>query len=519
MFGKLEFNIKNIVSALSAHNLIEDSMLYCNTLKPNKIQVDSRKVEKGDVFIAFKGEHVDSNSFISDVIKKEPSLIITDSVSTFRDLIQTYSYSLNFIHTLNPRLAWTVLESLYYNNPQNDICLIGITGTNGKTSSVWFIKELLSKVSIPSLCIGTLGIFLDKEHFPSAHTTPDPDVLFKYLNMAREKKIKYCIMEVSSHSIAQSKVSVLKFDIVAFTSFSQDHLDFHSDMKSYFDTKALLFTTLLKPKGQALICSKVIDSCDSYGIDIKKMSSNLPKSSKLSFYGYTPYKHELFSNYRIKEKSSDLNLSTFSLNNSATISVNLFGQHTLENFTLALIICSILDKKHFDLNSSHLFNLKSVPGRLEKINDTNIFVDYAHTPDGMEKTLSLLKKLTPSSQKLICVFGCGGDRDKTKRPLMAKVSEKYCDRVYVTNDNPRTENPDSIIKDIMSGFSDSFKPQVSTNTDRSYSIKEAILNSDKNDVVCICGKGHEDYMILGTQKIYFDDRVEARKAMDEKLVK
>ncbi len=519
MFWKKEFSIDNIVASLKDNNLIEESMLYCNTLKPNKICTDSRIVEKGDVFIAFHGEHVDSNTFLADVIKKEPSLIITDSIQSFRTLLQNYSYSLNFIHTSNPRLAWTVLESLYYNHPQDDLFLIGITGTNGKTSSVWFIKELLKKASIPSLCIGTLGIYLDGTYYPSNHTTPDPDVLFKYLDMAREQKIKYCIMEVSSHSIAQYKVSLLKFDIASFTSFSQDHLDFHSDMKSYFDTKAKLFTTLLKPKSQAIICSKVADSTTSYGIEIKDLLNSLPKGVNLSFYGYTPFKYEHCTNYRIQEKNSDLNLSSFTINTSTSISVNLFGQHTLENFTLAFIICTLLDKKNFDPAGSHLFNIKSVPGRLEKIGDSNVFVDYAHTPDGMEKTLSILKKLIHSPQKLICVFGCGGDRDRTKRPLMAAVAEKYCDKVYVTNDNPRTENPDSIVKDILLGFSDSFKSQVSINTDRSITIKEAICSSNKNDVVCICGKGHEDYMILGTQKVHFDDREEARKALDEKLAK
>lgn len=374
-----------------------------------------------------------------------------------------------------------------YAKPEQAIPVIGVTGTNGKSSTVWIIKELCRSLGIKCLSIGTLGAYLDEEHLPTIHTTPDPDALYQFFRYGVDQGAQLIVIEASSHAIKMEKLGPITFSAVGFTSFSRDHLDFHASMDDYLAEKTRLFLELSNNETRRVICNKV---------------------------DHGPLKKDDFIEYgdgaqfsvTVKEQSLS---GTKVIWNDTELHLPLFGQFLIENATCALLLLEPFTNTPWQNWPWH--GIQSVPGRLEAVsNQPGIIVDYAHTPDALEKALQVVRPLC--NGKLWVVFGCGGDRDPGKRPEMGRVAETFADKVVVTSDNPRTEDPEEIIQNITSNMN----PNTLVKSDREEAIRFAVQNAAINDIVLIAGKGHETYQIIGDRKIDFDDRLVAKKYLEQR---
>lgn len=495
-----QFTLVDIPELLTrSNNLLQVRGTFTN--QPVVLRTDSRLVKPGDVFIAYKGVSFDGHKAISAAVTQGAAgIILTDP----NFLTQCGHTAVAVVK--DSRKAWAWLAAGVAGMPHEGMRLVGITGTNGKTSTSWLFKEILRAQGVSCLLIGTMGAWIGDEFHPTHHTTPDPDELFNFFRLAKEKGIKHAVMEVSSHALVQEKLGPLKFNAAAMTSFSRDHLDFHKDMEDYFVAKWQLFTHYLDKKGFSFICADVGEKPLKQSHKVKPCYYG--EKAALQELGLKPQDEIQFELLSNNYAGSELALTERGVQRRC--SVPLFGLHALKNFTAALYLAEyVLDKS---IPEKLWQKVRPVPGRLEPVRSPSgkgpyVFVDYAHTPDAVEKTLRVLKPL--SSGKLWVVFGCGGDRDQGKRPLMARVAEAEADKVVVTSDNPRTERPDAIIAQIMEGF---VKQQnVTSIVDREQAIAFAIKNAAPDDSILIAGKGHEDYQIIGKEKHAFDDRLVAAR--------
>ncbi len=494
-----QFNLLDIPDLLTrSNNLLQTRGTFTNHAVV--LRTDSRQVKAGDVFIAYKGVTFDGHTAIATVVAQGArAIVLTDP----KYLTQCGDAAVAVVK--DSRKAWAWLAAGVAGMSHDSMRLVGITGTNGKTSTSWLFKELLRAKGVPCLLIGTMGAWVGDEFLPTQHTTPDPDALFNLFRVAKEKGVKYAVMEVSSHALVQEKLGPLRFNAVAMTSFSRDHLDFHKDMDDYFAAKWQLFSHYLEKKAFSLICADVGEKPLKQSHKVKPRYYG--EKAALKGLGLNPDEEIQFELSRNTYAGSEITLADHGVTRQG--SAPLFGLHALKNFTAALYLAeSVLGDA---IPTSLWSQIRPVPGRLEPVKTTakgpHVFVDYAHTPDAVEKTLRVLKPLT--SGKLWVVFGCGGDRDQGKRPLMAKVAEAGADKVVVTSDNPRTENPDAIIAQIMTGFA---KPDAVTSiSDREKAIAHAIKHAAPEDSILIAGKGHEDYQIIGKEKHSFDDRLVAAR--------
>lgn len=477
-----------------------------------KVQTKLDKVARGDIFIAYKGVSFDSHTLIGEAIKRGAACIILED--------EAYLAGIDIPCALchSSRKAWSLLMAQGWGNPHEKLKFVGITGTNGKSSTCWIIKEQLGIMNIPCILIGTGGAWIGDSFEATSFTTPDPDGLFYLLAKAVDQGIKYAVMEVSSHALVLEKLGPLKFNATAFTSFSQDHLDFHSSMSEYLEAKMRLYTHHLAGKG-VLSCINVgvMEQIEARGVG-GLLNGNLALYGSASEFengaaiGLTKARNR--NKTTIDALGFDGTTITFDRGDSIQSGkIPFLGDFAVSNFAAALILTEFISQKR--LASDVWPKIRQVPGRLEPVKVTgskehpNIFVDYAHSPDALFKALKTLKQL--SQGLLWLVFGCGGDRDKGKRPLMAKVAEELADRIIVTSDNPRNEAPEAILNDIMEGFND--RDSVHVELDRRCAINYAIQGAGKRDTILIAGKGHEDYQIVGTQKIPFDDRLIAKEVL------
>lgn len=450
------------------------------------INDDSRKVKKGFIFIARSGSQAQGNQFIQKA-KDNQALWCIAQDSNHADSV-----------TSNPEFTLELLLQKFYRLEFNSITaqatpLIAITGTNGKTSCAWIIQSALESQFEKVGLAGTIYTGITGQRVESKLTTPALCDTYKLLKDCSDTNAPL-VMELSSHALHQNRIGSLLVNIAIFTNLSQDHLDYHLTMEAYFNAKTKLFIEKLKPYGIA-----VINQDNSWGQRLISIISKNRKDVTVRCYSRLSNSDVALSNGSIHFKSD------FS---SIKISPILKGDFNEENL---LACATTLKAMNFsNSNIQTYLNQASIPGRLEKVSigqmqqklTGEIYVDYAHTPDALERVLSSIKKLTQG--KLCCVFGCGGDRDRTKRPLMAQAVQKFADIIYLTSDNPRTEDPQQIIDDTETGFSNSI--QSKTILDRKTAIEEACKNLKPEDILIIAGKGHEDYQILGTQKIHFDDR-------------
>lgn len=357
-------------------------------------------------------------------------------------------------------------------------------------------------MGVKALCVGTLGAYLDGKKIETGHTTPDPDRFYPLLEQALAAGIDTVCMEVSSHGIAQAKIAPLRFDAVAWTSFSRDHLDFHPTMEDYWSTKKRLFLEFLQPAAKKIA---------TFDVAQKLIAEGVPVSAKLCSFQEKEAKTDVC--YEIMDESPQGTKLRISMLQQEMVGViPFFGRHNCENFAIALYLSAV--RAGSFLAPDLWPGLKQIPGRLERVSSlrsrVHVFVDFAHTPDAIRVSLGTLRKVCTG--RLVIVFGCGGDRDRGKRPEMAAMAEQMADFAFVTSDNPRSENPVAIISDVLSGFSKAAR--YSVEEDREQAIRCAIESANPGDLLVIAGKGHEDYQDFGTHKIPFDDRVVAKKYLE-----
>ncbi len=457
---------------------------------------DSREVEEGSVFIAVKGTQVDGHLFIENAISKGAAVIICEeSVYSGEDVC--------IVEVTDTRLLVGPLAQAFEGYPAKELKIIGITGTNGKTTVATLTYQLLKELggARPSL-LGTVAKRIDDKVLDSLLTTSDPIELARDMRSMVDAKSTHLVMEVSSHAIDQQRTAGIDFTVAAFTNLSHDHLDYHESLKDYAKTKKRLFDELDHNAWA------VINQDDEQG---KYMALDC-HANIIDF----SFKHPI--TYECKIVNSTPEGLTLSIE-GVEFHSSLVGRFNAYNVAEAVFICKALGYE-FTTIARAMTTAKGAEGRLERVELAGqspqpvVLVDYAHTPDALENVLSTLSDLKTESQKLHVVFGCGGDRDKSKRPKMAQVAEKYADTITVTSDNPRSEDPDAIIDDVMEGFSS--KDAINRITDRKEAIQKAVQEADIETMILIAGKGHETYQEINGKRHDFDDRKIARQALQQR---
>lgn len=449
------------------------------------IEYDSRKVNENTLFICVKGFNSDGHKYIESAIEKgAKAFLVQDDVE-----IEGYT----FIKVEDTRAAMAVVADNFCNHPSQQFGVVGVTGTNGKTSITTFLSEILKANNNKVGLIGTIKIFDGENEVESSSTTPESVDLQKYFNKMLNNSCNYCAMEVSSHSLVLNRVDATEFKIGIFTNLTPDHLDFHKDLEDYRHAKEMLF--------YKTSVANIINIDDEGG---KKIYNNIKSLETPAYtYGIDNEADFMAKDIQINDKGVAYKLVTPTYEEDVFVPVP--GKFTVYN-TLAVIAgCYMLNiDKDVVLNS--LKSTNGVAGRFETVpNDKGIsvIVDYAHTPDALENILNTAREFTKG--KIITVFGCGGDRDTTKRPLMGAIAQKLSDVCIVTSDNPRTEDPKLIIDDILVGLNkenENYKVVI----DRKEAIESAIKMAEEKDVVIIAGKGHENYQIVGKVKHHFYDK-------------
>jgi len=457
------------------------------------VQYDSRKIQPGDCFVAIKGTKVDGHIYVQDAITKGAKVIVVQDDNVLPDSLCMHSSVIKIV-VPDTRKALAILSSNFYGNPSDTLKMIGVTGTNGKTTSTHLIKSILEAAGEKVGLVGTIEYKIGKEKLPAAHTTPESLELNALLRSMLDKGCTYAVMEVSSHALSQSRVGGIDYDIAVFTNLTQDHLDYHGTMENYFEAKKILFTQI-KPTGYA-----IINNDDHYGM----MLHDFVKCKTIS------YAISSAADFRVKNLKYDFRGTTLTIeskNSEISFSTNLLGKFNIYNILAAFssaVALGIPNEKIIE----GIRNVKSVRGRFERIESPfgwTAIIDYAHTPDALENCLRTIHEIMPLQNRgrIITVFGAGGDRDKTKRPLMGQIAGDYSDIVIVTSDNPRSEDPEKIIDEIISGITR--RASVLREVDRKLAIKRAIKCAQRGDVILIAGKGHEDYQIIGQTKMHFSD--------------
>lgn len=461
----------------------------------------SDKVVKNSVFFAIKGNSVDGHTFMKNALNRGAMLVVLEN-STYASELKSIPYIL----VSDTRRFYEKMCSLFHGRKDEQMFNVGITGTNGKTSTTFIIEFLLQTFGICTGVIGTVNHRVGKKVWPTNHTTPDPWTVHSRYRDFKRHGAQATAVEVTSHGIDQKRMHSVSFDVGIFTNLTQDHLDYHKTMENYFSVKEKLFTELLaqSPKLQKYA---LINGDDLYGQKIKVA----PVVTK-HFFG----KNKNFPVwFDVKEKHFEyqrVEIGYFGKNIDARFP--LLGEHNVYNFVSTLFVCEIL-KIPVERAIKAFESFKGIPGRLQRVHEIdkkNVFVDFAHTPDALAKVIETIRELRTeikSKCRIITVFGCGGDRDATKRPIMGKIAEEKSDLVVVTSDNPRTEDPEAIIDQIRVGFRTTKDKFFEVN--RSLAIRKAIELAKDGDVILILGKGHETYQIIGDKKWPFDDYKEAVK--------
>lgn len=466
---------------------------------------DSRKILPGSVFVAIKGATADGHLYLQQAVQNGAIALVVENKSNVPE-----NYPHVVVEVPDTREILDILATRFYNFPSQDLFCFGVTGTNGKTSVTYILEHILNFHRKSTAVMGTVNHRVGHKTWPSSGTTPDPVIVQERLRNFAEEGAFAAAIEVTSHALAQKRVHSVHFNTVVFTNLTLDHLDYHQNMQSYFGVKQLLFTDLM------WLTSKhpkfaIINVDDPYGRKLK-VADNVVI--------WTFGKRD--SDFQFKILNMNFNFTEFEIKTrlqTYKIQLPVCGEHSVYNIVAG---CAAALSAGVSIHDS-LQALKSfagVPGRLQKVmshSEKTVLVDYAHTPDALENVLKSLVQIrlaAKSKNKIVTVFGCGGDRDKSKRPVMAAIAVRYSDQVIVTSDNPRTENPAVIIDEILQGFQ-SGEQSVLVEPDREMAIKKAIEMAGHSDVVLIAGKGHEDYQIIGTEQKYFSDVDVAEKYLKE----
>jgi UDP-N-acetylmuramyl-tripeptide synthetase len=488
------------------------------------IHYRAQEVQPGGMFVAIEGQRADGHDFMCQAFKRGAAAIVAqkEPPRPFLDEIRDASSKNRptVIRVPDTRQALADLAACFFGHPSRDMTLIGITGTNGKTTVAYLIESILHQAGFEVGVIGTTNYRYGNKLFDNPMTTPESLDLQRILSEMRRAGVTHVVAETSSHAIDQFRIKNCWFDVAVFTNLSQDHLDFHGDMQSYWSSKKRLFTEYLAEGPKKDHASAVINCDDVRGRElVDSLAIPVVKA------GSTPDCEIRSESIRSGLNGTDGKVAA--PGGSFHFTTPLVGTHNVENILSAAGVATALDIAP-DTIKAGIEALSAIPGRLESIENSIgrfVYVDYAHTPDALENVASALKEIAPA--RLICVFGCGGDRDTEKRPLMGEIVARLCDLAIVTSDNPRTEDPEAIInqilpgirkiegigysaKDLVTGFT---AKGYAVEPDRRRAIKLAIIASRPEDAVLIAGKGHETYQILGTAVIDFDDREEARRVL------
>lgn len=460
-----------------------------------KVTDNSKLVEKGDVFVAIRGNQSDGHTYIKSAVEQGAAVIISEKHCEFDDVC--------VLLVQNTREILGPLVLAHAGNPQNCLTIIGVTGTNGKTTVATLIYQTLTTLGVKTALLGTVAKYFSTVKYESLLTTPGSIELAKDLKEAVANGCTHLVMEVSSHALEQQRVAGLSFNIAVFTNLTLDHLDYHKSMEEYANAKKLLFDGLNSES------TAIVNFDDPYG---KKMVQDTSATVwDLSLSG------DDFKIVTVDTEGILLDMDGIYIQSPLT---GTFNAYNLAQTYLAVVALGFGAK---DVAAT-LNSASGAPGRLEKVSldakfDTimypSVFVDYAHTPNALENVLSTLKETKSNHQKLTVVFGCGGNRDRSKRPVMAKIAETYADQCIVTSDNPRFEDPVLIIDEVCTGFSDSYT--YTRITDRTEAIKKSITDADDDSIVLIAGKGHETYQEIQGVKHHLDDKEVCEMALLQKI--
>ena len=461
------------------------------------IAYDSRRVQKNFLFVALRGEKTDGHQFIDQAVEKGASVIVTE-----RDEKQARATCL-VVENTRPALA--DLAAAFYERPARRLKLAAVTGTNGKTTTTFLIKHVCEKAGVRCGLLGTVRYEIGDRVLPAVRTTPEALEVQELLAQMVNAGCKAAAMEVSSHALAQDRTRGLEWDVAVFTNLTQDHLDFHGTMENYFEAKMKLFAGLAEQKGKTKPVA-VINIDDRYGA---QLVDRLDRKISVITYGVSARADFRASNYHAEFAGTSYQLDANG--KSYLVRVPLIGRFNVANSMAALAAASSMG---LGLREAILSLARSpqVPGRLEAVpakRQFQVFVDYAHTDDALLNVLKTLRELSP--RKLIVVFGCGGDRDRQKRPLMARVADQNADYSIITSDNPRKEDPDAIIAEVEKGFRLGNYEKIA---DRAKAIARAIELAQPRDIILIAGKGHEAYQEFADHTVPFDDIQVARQALE-----
>lgn len=446
-----------------------------NDFEIHEIQIDSRLVEKNDIFIALMGTHTDGHLYIQEALENGAKLILTERKMPFHTIVMK-----------NGHQTLSQLAYYFYQEPTKDIEVIGVTGTNGKTTTTTLLYQALKQAGCQVALIGTNGLYYPEGFIPLENTTPDVLYLMRYFKKCQDMQIHTVIMEVSSHALSLGRVEHIQFNIAVFTNLTRDHLDFHHDMESYFLAKQQLFASLTKDS------FAILNADDMTYVRLKNHTS-----AKVLSYGIDQ------GDYKAKNITLGMSGTSFEVD-GISVKSDLLSQANVYNLLAVYSVLRVLGYSK-EKTAFLIQNCKPIEGRLEKVyhHDFLAVVDYAHSPDAIHHVLTFLSEIKKG--RLIAVIGCGGERDKSKRPIMSQIACKKADFVILTSDNPRNENPKDILKDMLEGLNYSNYCVI---VNRKEAIEKAIALACFGDIVAVLGKGHECYQIIGEKKYHFSDKEE-----------
>jgi UDP-N-acetylmuramoyl-L-alanyl-D-glutamate--2,6-diaminopimelate ligase len=491
--------LKTLAAAISVRQVI--GPLDRNV---ESIAYDSRRVQRNGLFVALRGEKNDGHAFIGQAIEKGAIAIVGE-----RDEDPAYAGRATCLVVDNSREALADLAGTFYGFPARKLRMAAVTGTNGKTTTSFLIKHICENAGLRCGLIGTVRYEIGERVLPATRTTPESLDLQELLAQIAYAGCKAAAMEVSSHAIAQGRIRGLEWDVAVFTNLTQDHLDFHGTMENYYEAKAKLFHSLAEQNKKRKPVA-VINIDDRYG---EKLIGELGRKLTVVTYGMGVHADFRASNYRMEFGGTSFQLDA--RGKSYLVRVPLIGRFNVANSLAALAGANGLGLNLREAILS-LSKTPQVPGRLQALpakRQYQVFVDYAHTPDALANVLKTLRELDP--RRLIVVFGCGGDRDRQKRPLMAGVVEQHADRAIITSDNPRKEDPQKIVDEVEKGFRGSNYEKI---VDRTEAIDRAISLAEPREIVLIAGKGHENYQEFADHTVPFDDIQVARRAVENRPV-
>lgn len=457
---------------------------------------DSRNVRPGSLFVAIPGAVVDGHSFLDQAVRLGAEAAVVEKYRTELRIAQ--------IEVDDTRRALAILANKFFDRPSRKLKLIGVTGTNGKTTTAFILESIFHQAGLATGLIGSIEYRINRERFEAKHTTPESLDLQQILAKMVTEGVDVAVVEVSSHALDLHRVDGCRFAARIFTNLSQDHLDYHADMEAYFAAKARLF---VDPAFDPALT--IINSDDEFGRRLREMTEGRTFGREGADYRIS----------NVRWDSSGTSYLLEGLGQTLAITCPLLGDFNVSNSAAAAVTALELGVEAETVIAG-IAKTPVVPGRFELVDcaqDFRVLVDYAHTPDGLKKVLAAAKKLA-GAKRVITVFGCGGDRDRGKRPQMGKIAANFSDLAIVTSDNPRSEGPQSIIEDILGGIDQGDLGKTKVLVEREAAIRAAVSEAEPGDVVVIAGKGHEDYQLIEDKVLPFDDRRVAEKALRERCV-